>query len=388
MDSKSSKFWNVEVQGNTHTVSYGRTGTLGQSKTKTFDSAEAAEADAAKLIKSKMKKGYQEQAGSSAEAEQDGAIPLVAFSNIQRQDDVWSNAGTFVGLRVVDYNPEKKADPKVAYRFRTDWDEDNLIPHLEHFLATDAAPQSTALVIGAWHGDEPDLGPEKVIGCLVKNKERLPNLAALYMGDIVSEENEMSWINQCDLSPILAAFPSLQLLRSRGGEGLALASPKHSNLRGLAMEAGGLDVSVLRSVSTSDFPNLEYLELWLGTDDYGGNSGVADLQTLLSGNLFPKLKYLGLRNAEQADQIAAAVVNSPLVDRIETLDLSLGVLTDEAGEALLNLKSSTLKRLNLHYNYFTAPLIKKLGNLPFIVDTSKPSDMDDDEEWRFVAVGE
>jgi hypothetical protein len=155
------------------------------------------------------------------------------------------------------------------------------------------------------------------------------------------------------------------------------------------METGGMDVSVIRSVCTSKFPNLEYLELWLGTEQYGATYTVADLQPILSGRLFPKLKYLGLRNCERADELAGVVVNSPLLTRIETLDLSLGVLTDEGARSLLMLPlNTTLKKLNLHYNYISADLAKQLKALPLAVDVSKPSNMEEDDEWRFVAVGE
>lgn len=58
IEGTSSKFWQVVVEGNTHTVTYGKIGTPGQSKTKTFADATAAQNDANKLIKSKQKKGY------------------------------------------------------------------------------------------------------------------------------------------------------------------------------------------------------------------------------------------------------------------------------------------------------------------------------------------
>jgi len=393
MDAKSSKFWNIELEGKSHTVTFGRIGSNGQSATKSFPTEEAARKDMEKLIKEKLGKGYVDAATSGASATSaatstEGLIPLIAFSSINRREDIGQNAGTFVGKRVVDYDPEKPPKTDVVYRFRSDWDDNELGPNLEHFLNSTAASTATALVIGAWHGDDPELTSANVIDVLVKGKDRLPNLAAVYIGDITSEENEMSWIKQSDISPLLSAFPNLQLLRSRGGDGLELKSPRHDNLRGLAIEAGGLDVGVIRSVSTSNFPNLEYLELWLGTDEYGANATVADLQPILSGNLFPKLKYLGLRNTQIADDVAGVVVNSPIVNRIETLDLSLGVLTDEGGKALLKLASPTLKKLNLHYNYLSADVIKQLKALPFTVDASKPSDMDEDDEWRFVAVGE
>ena len=198
----------------------------------------------------------------------------------------------------------------------------------------------------------------------------------------------MSWINQTDLAPLLNAFPDLQLLRARGGTGLKFTPLQHAKLRGLALETGGMDASVLRGVCSSQFDGLEHLELWLGTEEYGATVRIEDLQPLLSGELFPNLKYLGLRNSDIADQIAAVVVNSPLVQRIETLDLSLGTLSDEGGEALLHLKDSKLKKLNLHYHYLSAEMVKRLRALPFVVDATTPSDMDTDEDFRFVAVGE
>ena len=55
----------------------------------------------------------------------------------------------------------------------------------------------------------------------------------------------------------------------------------------------------------------------------------------------------------------------------------------------MKLSSPTLKRLNLHYNFIGADLAKRLKALPLAVDTSRPTNQeDDDEESRFVAVGE
>ena len=58
MDANSSKFWNIVLEGNSHTVNYGRTGTDGQTKTKEFDDAQKAQASFEKLVKQKIGKGY------------------------------------------------------------------------------------------------------------------------------------------------------------------------------------------------------------------------------------------------------------------------------------------------------------------------------------------
>ena len=384
MDAKSSKFWHISQAAECYTVTYGRTGSAGQETTKSFASEALAVKDAEKLIKEKLGKGYVD----ASEPATDGALPAAAFANINQREDIFRNAGTFVGMRVLDYAMDKPARSDVAYRFRSDWDDDQLIPSLEHFLATPTALETTALVIGAWFADESSKSPDEVLNLLIQQRDRLPKLAAIFVGDVTSEENEMSWITQTDIAPLLQAFPMLQLLRTRGGTDLKLTPIEHLGLRALAMETGGMDVSVLKSVCSCEFAQLEYLELWLGTDEYGANATVEDLQPLLSGKLFPKLKYLGLRNSHMADKIAAVVVNSPLARRLDTLDLSLGTLSDEGGESLLHLKDSALKRLNLHYHFMSLEMVKRLRALPFVVEVSNPPDMEVDEEDRFVAVGE
>ncbi|NEQ48486.1 MAG: WGR domain-containing protein [Leptolyngbya sp. SIOISBB] len=57
-DGKSDKFWCISLDEATHTVSYGRVGTKGQTKKKEFASAAAAEKSFEKLVREKLKKGY------------------------------------------------------------------------------------------------------------------------------------------------------------------------------------------------------------------------------------------------------------------------------------------------------------------------------------------
>jgi uncharacterized protein (TIGR02996 family) len=59
-DAKSHKFWNVEVRGNALTVTYGRIGSAGQTKTKPFVDEARARQEQDKLIKEKLAKGYVE----------------------------------------------------------------------------------------------------------------------------------------------------------------------------------------------------------------------------------------------------------------------------------------------------------------------------------------
>ncbi|MBI3408998.1 MAG: WGR domain-containing protein [Planctomycetes bacterium] len=61
IDGVSRKFWEISVHGIEHTVRFGRIGTAGQSRTKAFADAAAAERDALRLVSEKFAKGYVEK---------------------------------------------------------------------------------------------------------------------------------------------------------------------------------------------------------------------------------------------------------------------------------------------------------------------------------------
>ena len=118
------------------------------------------------------------------------------------------------------------------------------------------------------------------------------------------------------------------MLRVRGADGLAVTPVRHEALREFAFESGGLPAAVVGSVGECDLPALRHLELWLGTDGYGGDATVDDLAPILTGARLPALTHLGLRDSEIADEVAAALAGAPVVARLESLDLSLGALSD------------------------------------------------------------
>ena len=61
VEGKSAKFWEISTSGSDVTVRFGRLGTNGQTQTKTFGDAAAAQRHADKLIEEKTEKGYVEQ---------------------------------------------------------------------------------------------------------------------------------------------------------------------------------------------------------------------------------------------------------------------------------------------------------------------------------------
>ncbi len=130
------------------------------------------------------------------------------------------------------------------------------------------------------------------------------------------------------------------------------------------------------------------MELWLGVPNYGWDGGVEDLQPILGGGPFPKLKYLGLRNSEIIDDIVPVVVTAPVLRQLEVLDLSNGTMTDTGGRALLHLPADLpLRLLNLSHHYLTPEMVKQLKKkLKYQLNVS--DGQDPNEEWRSVVVSE
>jgi hypothetical protein len=132
--------------------------------------------------------------------------------------------------------------------------------------------------------------PSSLVGAAGK----LPNLKAIFLGDMTYEECEISWINQSDVSPLYAAFPQLEELKIRGGNGLSLGRLVHRNPQRLTIETGGLGCDVLLQLAKADLPSLQHLELWLGDDGYGWDGSLDDIMPLLQEGRFPKLAVADL----------------------------------------------------------------------------------------------
>jgi hypothetical protein len=303
----------------------------------------------------------------------------------------------FAGLDVIDWDPDGGAvSAGQAPRIALDYDaaqEGALWGDL--FVTLLDRPDVAALeglVVGAW-GDMFEQNGEaaRVVEALVAARDRLPNLRAIFFGDIISEECEISWIQNTDLGPLFGAYPRLEQFGVRGTTGLSFGTLQHASLRSLTIQSGGLDAALVRAVAAAALPALEHLEIWLGTPDYGGNATLGDLGPILAGDRFPRLRYLGLRNSEIADDIAAAVAAAPVLAQIRELDLSLGTLGDEGALALLASPAvARLERLDLHHHYCSPEVVAQLAAMPVEVDTSdlQQPDRDGDELYRYVAVGE
>lgn len=308
---------------------------------------------------------------------------------------VGSNLDNFGGFPIVDFAAAAAVPDlaKTGLRLRLTYeDEGSTFTDLfAKFIATPGIEMLRALVIGQWSLYQEGDTAERVVELLIGSKAHFPKLEALFIGDLTSEENEISWIEQTDVSAIWGAFPDLTAFGIRGGNGLSLGRVAHAKLKQLNVEAGGLPRGVVQDIGRADLPALEHLEVWLGTPEYGGDARAEDLAPILDGARFPRLTTLALRNCAWADVLAAAVVKSALLKRISVLDLSMGTLGD-AGASLLAASPAVakLKKLDIHHHYVSEDNVARLRALGIEVndDDREEPDSWDGEEHRYVAVSE
>ncbi|MEK3833696.1 STM4015 family protein [Paenibacillus sp. FSL R7-0128] len=259
---------------------------------------------------------------------------------------------------------------------------------IERLSESPEAAGLTSLTIGDW-GQAYENTSEEAVQALVKHSASFPALRKLFIGDMSYEECEISWINQTDLSPLLPAYPELQSLTAQGGTDLRLSQLQHDKLEELIIITGGLSKAVLADIAASRLPNLRKLELYLGVDNYGFDGGLEDLLPLIEPGKYPNLTYLGLKNSEIQDEIAAALADAPILDQLHTLDMSLGTLSDTGAEALLaSERVKGLKLLNLSHHYMSDEMMLRLKNSGLPVDVSDQQQADDDDDWRYPSITE
>lgn len=337
-DFKSQKFWSVDVQGTDVVVNYGKLGTDGQTQVKNFASPEEAEKAAGKLIAEKTKKGYVETAEETAK-------------------EMKVEAKRF-GLTYEDYENDVQLIDKIK--------KDKKLGTYKQ------------LTIGCWSYDEGDCS--ELVDWMIENKACFQQLEGLFWGDIDSEEQEISWITQTDLEPLLDIMPNLKELKIKGTNDLELGIKARPNLTSLEIISGGMPDEVVDDIVKSDFPNLEKLVLYVGVNDYGYMDDLEIFRPLFSKAKFPKLKHLGLVNAEEQNSVVDMFLESDILPQLEVMEISNGILTDEGAQKLLDNvdKISHLKLIDMSYHFISEDMQRKLRKLPVKVDLSDVQEYDED----------
>jgi len=227
-----------------------------------------------------------------------------------------------------------------------------------------------------------------------------PTLRTLVIGDFRFEPGyrsmgtEISWIGIGNLAPLAKKLGALTTLIVQGGSArseqpLKLGALELPELRHFELRTGGLDRASIRAVCKARWPKLERLALWFGDPEYGAQGRLADVAPILAGEGLGNLHHLGLCNSPFADELCAALPRAKILRRLRTLDLSMGVLTDDgAGQLLAHAQAfAHLERLDLRAGYLTAEMTRRISRLCKEVVLDRQRDPNE-YEHRYVAIGE
>lgn len=447
-DGKSAKFWQIDLSGDSFTVRYGRIGTDGQSSTKVYSDAATAQREAEKLIKSKTKKGYVEVAGEAApaaavEPEGNPEVEAALFANpedteawavygdwLQTRGDV---RGEIIAMELSKAHPDPKDGlqdeidalirqnvegwlgkelveamnqdvsewdkpvfeaewrfgflKKVTARVTYDWEGPNVERMLNAVMKSSASRFLEAIHIGL-----PDTDGEaafnREIAAICKTGKR-PSVRRIYVGDFeFPDETEISWSEVGSVEKLYPVFPNLQWLKVQGG-GIELGKLEHEALETLILHTGGLPSEAAKALAKAKLPNLRELEVWFGADEYGGEATPEMITPLFAGTATPKLEKLGLMNAEFTNALPALLAGTPLLAQLKQLDLSMGTMTAEGADALLEHAEHFvhLERISVEDNIIVdEPLARLRARFGDRLITGQQKDYEDD--WQYVSVGE
>lgn len=280
-------------------------------------------------------------------------------------------------------------DINTAVKLRKTYnDKEPMTDLLDRLVQLPDADKIDTLVIGAW-GDAYDKTADFILEKLIEIKDKLKSVKHLFVGDMTYEESEISWIQQGNYTDFWKHFPGLESFGLRGGNQLTLGKIELPNLKHMVIETGGLPGQVIDDLNKSDLPNLEYLELWLGTDEYGSTVEVSQLKPILNCK-FPKLRYLGLKNYYLANDMAMALEDAPTLEGISVLDISMGTMTDVGAKELYENEALLgLKHINCRHHFISNEWMDKLAE-KFAEQNINLEDQEliEGEDYYYVEIGE
>jgi len=447
-----SKFWEIEVDGKSVTTRFGRIGSQGQVKVKEFARGWEASRYRSSQVASKLKKGYQLALpglpGPEPAAAHDPELEAMIVEDPSREAYMvyadWLQAqgdprGELISVEhALLQRPGARKLLETRGRLRAPYDEQmrqlvqafnmQIPPGEEHriklewdlgfvrsarlahdwfgdmdqqdtmdtrqLFATFLSLPSTRLIqqltVGLWRNSEGQAEYDGVFRALGECQP--PALRRLFVGDFdYPEQIEISWTNLGDVSPIYPALPRLEELILQGGS-VTLGAIDLPGLRHFEVRTGGLSGASIRSVVAARWPRLERLVLWFGDRYYGAEGSVEQIAPILAGEGISGVTHLGLMNADFIDELCGALSGARVLDQLESLDLSLGMMTDDGAASLLAARDRLrrLRRIDVSDNYLTDKARTMLSGLgpELVFGTQRQPDAWDDEVNRYVSVGE
>jgi uncharacterized protein (TIGR02996 family) len=220
-----------------------------------------------------------------------------------------------------------------------------------------------------------------------------PALRRLFVGDFdFPDETEISWTEVGNAGNLWPHCQGLREVILQGG-GIVLGEIDLPELRSFEVRTGGLDRAAIRSICGARWPKLKRLVLWFGDESYGAQGTVDDIRPILEGTGLPDLRHLGLMNAAFTDAICDALPTAKVLSRLATLDLSMGVMTDDGARTLSEHREAFLHlhRLDLSDNYLEYEAVQLVQGLCGKVETAqqkRPYESANGDLRRYPSVGE
>jgi uncharacterized protein (TIGR02996 family) len=205
-----------------------------------------------------------------------------------------------------------------------------------------------------------------------------------------------------DISSTSTAAPDSKSIRNLrelvlGGGTPTIGKLDLPELRTFAVRTGGLGKTALANIAAAKWPKLERLEIWTGDPNYGSTCTAKQLAPILAATGLPKLAHFQLQNCAFADEAVKLLIKSKLLPQLETLDLSMGNLSDAGARLMIEHADAFrhLALLDLDDSALTDPAMRGLKTLAKKVNIGTQDSPEravprgKDNTWaRYTAVGE
>jgi uncharacterized protein (TIGR02996 family) len=201
---------------------------------------------------------------------------------------------------------------------------------------------------------------------------------------------DISWTYLDGLDKLYPQLRRLETLYIQLGH-MELGAIELPALRDFEVYTGGFTSDNMRSITAATWPLLERLILRFGdSTDYGASTELGDVLPLLATDGLARLRHLGLANCGYVEQLIDPLARSPLVPRLESLDLSLGALGDAGAQLLVDHRDAFrhLARLDVRRSYISPELTTSLRDTfgdAVLVDRQKAPREDN---RRYCQIGE
>ncbi len=236
--------------------------------------------------------------------------------------------------------------------------------------------------INGWGAEMFDNTPEAIINLMIANKEKFQNIEEISFGNCSFEVNELSWTNHSDYTKLIKALPKLKTILLAGNTPDMFSGKLESqSLEDITIKTGGLDKSIINTLCEANLPNLKSLTLYEGVDNYGLNCSFKDYKDLITSDVFKGITKFGIVNSERQDEIVKFVLDNNIHKQLTEWNISMGTLTDEGGQLLLDKKDelTNLNRIKIEFCFLSPEMAEKLKNSGLKVEIS---DLQDDD-WKY-----